>query len=263
MSCLGSAPSSTTFDIDRHEVAAISRSTDHGEQHASASRFLAGLALVSSRRCICRASAKARLVEPGFGFVELDDAFTTGSSMMQKKKNPDAAELVAARAHASSATWSRSSRSGPPLGIAASFRRQDADQPMPWRPSPSLEALAKGRHRDLPSGPHAGRPTEVLTATEVADFWRSVPEAHGISGKLGRSDGAGVTLAELDRRHARFHPLDEKVLEVLDPEVAIEQRAGSAHPPPPRSGGPATAREALRRWSCRRWADFRDAGFSG
>ena len=29
-----------------------------------------------------------------FGFVELDDSFTTGSSMMPQKKNPDIAELV-------------------------------------------------------------------------------------------------------------------------------------------------------------------------
>ena len=29
-----------------------------------------------------------------FGFVELDDAFATGSSMMPQKKNPDVAELV-------------------------------------------------------------------------------------------------------------------------------------------------------------------------
>ncbi len=31
---------------------------------------------------------------PGFGFIELDDAYTTGSSLMPQKKNPDVAELV-------------------------------------------------------------------------------------------------------------------------------------------------------------------------
>ena len=29
-----------------------------------------------------------------FGFIELDDAFATGSSMMPQKKNPDISELV-------------------------------------------------------------------------------------------------------------------------------------------------------------------------
>ena len=34
---------------------------------------------------------------PQFGFVRLTDAFTTGSSIMPQKKNPDAAELVRAK----------------------------------------------------------------------------------------------------------------------------------------------------------------------
>ncbi len=34
-----------------------------------------------------------------FGFVELPDAFTSGSSMLPQKKNPDAAELARAKAH--------------------------------------------------------------------------------------------------------------------------------------------------------------------
>src|SRR5207248_7293769 len=32
-----------------------------------------------------------------FGFVKLSDAFTTGSSIMPQKRNPDAAELVRAK----------------------------------------------------------------------------------------------------------------------------------------------------------------------
>ena len=31
---------------------------------------------------------------PAFGFVRLSDAFTTGSSIMPQKRNPDAAELI-------------------------------------------------------------------------------------------------------------------------------------------------------------------------
>ncbi|NKF34478.1 argininosuccinate lyase, partial [Pseudomonas sp. BGM005] len=34
---------------------------------------------------------------PQFGFVRLSDAFSTGSSIMPQKKNPDAAELVRAK----------------------------------------------------------------------------------------------------------------------------------------------------------------------
>ena len=35
---------------------------------------------------------------PQFGFVTLSDKFTTGSSIMPQKRNPDAAELVRAKA---------------------------------------------------------------------------------------------------------------------------------------------------------------------
>ena len=93
------------------------------------------------------------------------------------------------------------------------------------------------------------------TATEIADFLaaRGVPfrEAHEITGRIVREAMArGVRLRELPVPVLRgFHPaLDDKVLEVLDPEVAIERRAGF--------GGPAAAqvqkaivaaREALRR----------------
>jgi argininosuccinate lyase len=40
-----------------------------------------------------------------FGFMQMSDAFTTGSSMMPQKKNPDMAELVRGKTGAWSATW--------------------------------------------------------------------------------------------------------------------------------------------------------------
>ena len=42
-----------------------------------------------------------------FGFVKLPDAWSTGSSIMPNKRNPDAAELVRGHRRGSSATWSR------------------------------------------------------------------------------------------------------------------------------------------------------------
>ena len=53
-----------------------------------------------SSPCISRALAEEIVlwVSPAFGFVQLSDAFTTGSSIMPQKRNPDAAELVRAKA---------------------------------------------------------------------------------------------------------------------------------------------------------------------
>ena len=44
---------------------------------------------------------------PQFGFVQLSDRFTTGSSIMPQKRNPDAAELVARQGRAASPARSR------------------------------------------------------------------------------------------------------------------------------------------------------------
>ena len=54
----------------------------------------------AARRCTCRGSARrsacGRRAE--FGWVELDDAYATGSSIMPQKKNPDIAELARGKA---------------------------------------------------------------------------------------------------------------------------------------------------------------------
>jgi argininosuccinate lyase len=40
-----------------------------------------------------------------FSYITLDDAYSTGSSIMPQKKNPDVAELTRARPAGSSVTW--------------------------------------------------------------------------------------------------------------------------------------------------------------
>ncbi len=42
---------------------------------------------------------------PLFGFIQLSDAFTTGSSIMPQKKNPDAAELIRAKPARIAGSW--------------------------------------------------------------------------------------------------------------------------------------------------------------
>ena len=54
---------------------------------------------VDLRPCTCRGSPRRSCCgsTPQFGFVRLSDKFTTGSSIMPQKRNPDAAELVRAK----------------------------------------------------------------------------------------------------------------------------------------------------------------------
>lgn len=90
----------TTFPIDREFVAAqlgfsaiTQNSLDAVSDRDFAVEFTAAAALIMvhlSRFCeeiILWSSAE-------FSFIELDDAYSTGSSMMPQKKNPDVAELV-------------------------------------------------------------------------------------------------------------------------------------------------------------------------
>lgn len=90
----------TTFPIDRHDVAA---QLNFGEVYCNsmdavsdrdyvieflsfASMLMMHMSRLSEEICLWSSTE--------FGFIELDDAFATGSSMMPQKKNPDIAELV-------------------------------------------------------------------------------------------------------------------------------------------------------------------------
>ena len=105
VSPLGSgAVAGTGFPIDREAVAnelgfsgATANSIDAVSDRDFAVEFLAAAALAEVHL--------SRLAEeitwwsnPAFGFVRVADAFSTGSSMMPNKRNPDPAELVRAKA---------------------------------------------------------------------------------------------------------------------------------------------------------------------
>lgn len=90
----------TTFPIDRHFVAeqlgfdgVYENSLDAVSDRDFIVEFLAGASLIMTH--LSRLSEELVLwSSTEFGFVELDDAFCTGSSIMPQKKNPDVPELV-------------------------------------------------------------------------------------------------------------------------------------------------------------------------
>ena len=93
----------TGFPIDRNRrpkrSASASRRAIHSTAYPTATSRWSFLSLAS----IC-ATHLSRLAEeiviwstPQFGFIRLSDRFSTGSSIMPQKKNPDAAELVRAK----------------------------------------------------------------------------------------------------------------------------------------------------------------------
>ncbi len=90
----------TSFDIDRNLTAKIlgfARVTENSLDSVSdrdfALDFLYNVSVLNSH--LSRFSEEIIIwMSSGFGFVSLSDLFTTGSSIMPQKRNPDAAELI-------------------------------------------------------------------------------------------------------------------------------------------------------------------------
>jgi len=90
----------TPFAIDREETARalgftrpMRNSLDAVSSRDFALEYLAAAAIAATN--LSRLAGElVQWCSPAFGFVRLSDAFTTGSSIMPQKRNPDAAELV-------------------------------------------------------------------------------------------------------------------------------------------------------------------------
>jgi argininosuccinate lyase len=172
-----------------------------------------------------------------FGFVQMSDAFTTGSSMMPQKKNPDMAELV--RGKSGRVVGDLVALLVMLKGLPLSYNRDmQEDKPPVFDAFDTVEAslivlsgsLASARFDTNRMRKALGE--GFVDATEVADYLvtKGVPfrNAHHVSGRLvRRAVDRGCTLAqlslsELRTEHAAF---DDDVYKALDPETAIERRA--------------------------------------
>ena len=145
---------------------------------------------------------------PRFGFVRLSDAFSTGSSMMPNKKNPDPAELV--RGRAGRVIGSLAGMLALLKGLPLAYQRDLQEDKAPLFESVAtygaslgilaglLEGLAVDRARM-----RAAADEGFITATAVADelVRRGIPfrTAHHIVGRLvDEAEAAGSGLADLD-----------------------------------------------------------------
>jgi argininosuccinate lyase len=145
---------------------------------------------------------------PRIGFVRASDAFSTGSSMMPNKKNPDPAELVRGRAARviGQLTGMLTLLKGLPLAYQKDMQE---DKPPLFDAAATLEAsllVMAGLVATLTVDREAMRAAAgegFTTATAVADALvrRGVPfrAAHRIVGSLvAEAEHAGVGLEELD-----------------------------------------------------------------
>ncbi len=174
---------------------------------------------------------------PGYGFVELADAYSTGSSLMPQKKNPDSLELIRGKAATvlGKLTGTLALLKGLPLAYNRDLQEDKAalfDGLDTTREALLLAARLVRTLRLHPQRMKAATAQGFLTATDVADVLvsRGVPfaEAHEQVGKLVRyCDERQKTFAEVAAAEARrFIPLwDAKLRAVAaSPEKAVRRR---------------------------------------
>jgi argininosuccinate lyase len=131
---------------------------------------------------------------PSFGFVKLSDAFTTGSSIMPQKRNPDAAELV--RAKSGRILGSFVTLAAVMKGLALAYAKDlQEDKEAVFSAADALDlslgAMA-GMAADLAPQPDAMRRAAEAgypTATDLADWvvrvlGKPFREAHHVAGAL-------------------------------------------------------------------------------
>jgi argininosuccinate lyase len=233
----------TSFPIDRHATAAalgfdrpMANSLDAVSDRDFALEYLAAATICAmhlsrfAEELVIWSSAQ-------FRFVRLSDRFTTGSSIMPQKKNPDAAELIRAKiGRILGATVALFTvMKGLPLAYSKDMQ-EDKEQVFDAADSLMLSLAAmEGMVRDMTANREALRAAAASgfsTATDLADWLvreLGLPfrEAHHVTGSLvalaetsGR-DLPDLTLADMQGVHPG---ITEAVFGVLGVDNSVASR---------------------------------------
>jgi argininosuccinate lyase len=241
---LGSAAlAGTGFPIDRERTAdalgfdgASANSLDSVSDRDFALDYLSAVAQCSlhlsrlAEELIIWASAP-------FGFVKLPDEYSTGSSIMPQKRNPDAAELV--RGHSGRIVGLLTGLMVTMKGLPLAYSKDMQDDKEPVFEARdllmlSLEALA-GMVETVEFVPERMRSAAsqgYSTATDLADWLvreADVPfrEAHHITGRAVKvAEQRGCDLADLPLEVLRSidKRIDQRVYDVLSVDASVRSR---------------------------------------
>src|SRR3989440_10548193 len=179
-----------------------------------------------------------------FGFVEFSDAFSTGSSLMPQKRNPDMAELT--RGKAGRLYGNLMSMLTVMKALPSSYNRDMQEDKQALFDSvdttkTALEVFAAmlPELKIYRERMHAGASDPHLLATDLAEYLvkKGTPfrEAHEIVGKIvAHSIGDGIPLNEVSlSKLKRFSPLfDSDVAKVFDVSKALASRRAIGAPSP-------------------------------
>jgi len=185
-----------------------------------------------------------------FGFLKLDDAYATGSSMLPQKKNPDIAEL--ARGKAGRLIGNLTGLLSTLKGLPLAYNRDLQEDKEPLFDSLDTVRLALSALSGLMASAvfdtermQAAADTPMAAAVDLAEWLvsRGVPfrRAHQIVGALVRdSVQRHVPLAELVEAHPE---LGTEAIALLEPGVAVTRRTT------PGGAGPGPVAEQIKRFA--------------
>jgi argininosuccinate lyase len=193
-----------------------------------------------------------------FGFVTLPDQFSTGSSIMPQKRNPDAAELVRAKVGRIVGALNAllMVMKGLPLAYSKDMQ-EDKEQVFSALPTLSLcLAATTGMVRDMEPDVDALRRAAgsgYSTATDLADWLvreKGMPfrDAHHVTGRVvAEASRRGVALDQLplDAMREIHVSIDASVFDVLSVEASVASRTSEG------GTAPANVRAAAEAWIAR------------
>jgi len=171
-----------------------------------------------------------------FNFIELDDSFCTGSSIMPQKKNPDAAELIRGKTGRVYGNLINLLTMMKALPLAYNHDMQEDKEPLfdtistlersLFLMSKMIETMQVNKEKMEKS-----TKGDFSTATELADYLvkkgLSFREAHKLIGTIviycleNKKNLEDLSLSELKLFHKSF---DKKTLEILKPHISAEAK---------------------------------------
>jgi len=259
---LGSAAlAGTSFPIDRDKTAAaldFDRPTANSLDAVSDRDFALDFLHAASVCAMHLSRLSEELViwsSAQFGFVKLSDAFSTGSSIMPQKRNPDAAELVKAKIGRVMGAWVAlmTVMKGLPMAYGKDMQ-EDKEAVFDAADTIELSITAMtGMIADMEPNVDAMRNAAsqgFATATDFADWlvqnlnmpFRDAHHATGAAVKMAEDRGCDLGDLPLEDLKSITPDITEAVYDALTVEKAVHGRSSYG------GTAPAQVRAQIARW---------------
>lgn len=233
----------TGFPIDRHATAAalgFAKPTDNSLDSVSDRDFALDYLMAATQLALHLSRLAEEFIiwaSQPFGFIKLPDAYSTGSSIMPQKRNPDAAELV--RGHAGRVMGCMNALCVTMKGLPLAYSKDMQDDKPPVFEAHDLIGLSIAAMTGMietvtfrTDRMRALAESGFATATDLADWLvreANVPfrEAHHITGRaVAAAESAGTPLSDLpiETLKAIDPRIDERIYAVLTVDASVASR---------------------------------------